>query len=90
MKTEGESNEQHWAIALSPSYVAGLLAGIANAGCLNWYDKGLYEAVKNRRPFLRWRNFQEPWQGLRAAIGGASFKPVSRRMFLLNSKHLNI
>ena len=55
---------------VSPSYAAGLIAGLVNAAGFNWYDKGLYEAVKHKRPFLAWKNFQHPWQGFQAAVAG--------------------
>mmetsp|Transcript_55554 Transcript_55554/g.104235 ORF Transcript_55554/g.104235 Transcript_55554/m.104235 type:complete len:282 (+) Transcript_55554:116-961(+) len=55
---------------LSSSYAAGLIAGLVNAAGFNWYDKGLYEAIKHKRPFLSWKNFQNPWQGFHAAVAG--------------------
>jgi hypothetical protein len=56
--------------SLSPSYLAGLVSGLSNAGLFNWYDKALYESMKHNRPFLHLDNFRNPWQGFQAAIVG--------------------
>ena len=52
------------------AFIAGGVAGVANAGLFNWWDKGLYESVRTGRPFLRASNFVRPWQGFQAAIFG--------------------
>jgi hypothetical protein len=52
------------------SYLCGFLAGVAQAGIFNPYDRALYLAVKEDRRFLSWRNWQSPYSGFVQSIGG--------------------
>jgi len=49
---------------LSSSYAAGFIAGLVNAAGFNWYDKGLYEAIKHKRPFFVMEELPEPLAGI--------------------------
>jgi hypothetical protein len=51
------------------SFFCGLTAGIAQAGLFNPFDRALYLSVKNEIPFLRWENFQQPYQGFLQSVG---------------------
>mmetsp|Transcript_35338 Transcript_35338/g.45565 ORF Transcript_35338/g.45565 Transcript_35338/m.45565 type:complete len:309 (+) Transcript_35338:85-1011(+) len=78
---------------VSPSYLAGFISGLANAGIFNWYDKALYESVKNKRPFLNLENFKHPWQGFQAAIVGrvlsyGMFFPISESFQTYYGKYI--
>ena len=61
------------------SFVCGLLAGVAQAGIFNPYDRALYLSVKDHRPFLSWQNWKAPYSGFfqsissRALSGGLYF-----------------
>jgi hypothetical protein len=52
------------------SFVCGLLAGVAQAGIFNPYDRALYLSVTNHRPFLAWENWRSPYTGFFQSIGG--------------------
>jgi len=50
--------------------VCGLLAGIAQAGIFNPYDRALYLSVKENRPFLSKANWASPYTGFFQSLGG--------------------
>lgn len=52
------------------SFACGIVAGIAQAGLFNPYDRALYLSVKHKRPFLSSVNFQSPYQGFLQSVGG--------------------
>jgi hypothetical protein len=52
------------------SFVCGLLAGVAQAGIFNPYDRALYLSVRDERRFLSLKNWQNPWNGYFQSIGG--------------------
>jgi hypothetical protein len=52
------------------SLLCGLLAGVAQAGIFNPYDRALYLSVRDHRPFLSWENFKSPYTGFFQSIGG--------------------
>lgn len=52
------------------SLLCGLVAGVAQAGLFNPYDRALYLSVKHHRPFLDKRNFQNSFQGFLQSVGG--------------------
>lgn len=52
------------------SLVCGLLAGVAQAGVFNPYDRALYLSIKDNRPFLHQANWQNPYTGFAQSIGG--------------------
>jgi hypothetical protein len=54
----------------SVSFVCGLLAGAAQAGVFNPWDRALYLSVKNQSRFLSYENFERPYQGFLQSIGG--------------------
>jgi hypothetical protein len=64
--------------ALSP-LLCGLLAGVAQAGLFNPYDRALYLSVRDERPFLHAGNWTHPYLGFvqslntRALAGGLYF-----------------
>lgn len=68
------------------SLLCGLVAGVAQAGFFNPYDRALYLAVKEKRPFLDARNWHNPYNGFlqslasRAMAGGLYFP--TERFFL--------
>jgi hypothetical protein len=72
--------QQSWssASALSP-FLCGLLAGVAQAGLFNPYDRALYLSVRDERPFLHAGNWTHPYLGFvqslntRALAGGLYF-----------------
>jgi hypothetical protein len=51
------------------SFFCGLSAGVSQAGLFNPFDRALYLSVKNEIPFLRWENFQQPYQGFFQSVG---------------------
>jgi hypothetical protein len=51
------------------TFFCGLAAGVAQAGLFNPFDRALYLSVKNEIPFLRWENFQQPYQGFFQSVG---------------------
>lgn len=61
------------------SLLCGLLAGIAQAGVFNSYDRALYLSIREERPFLHAENWKHPYQGFfqslntRALAGGLYF-----------------
>lgn len=52
--------------------ISGLIAsfgsGIGGAFGFNWFDKAQYLAIKHKRPFFRWDNFEKPMQGTMNSI----------------------
>jgi len=56
------------------SLVCGLLAGICQAGLFNPYDRALYLSVRDHRPFLHRKNFQNPYLGFSQSIGGRAIQ----------------
>ena len=54
----------------SSAYFCGLLAGVAQAGVFNPYDRALYLSVKENRSFLSWQNWKAPYNGFFQSIGG--------------------
>lgn len=58
----------------SVSLVCGLLAGIAQAGVFNPYDRALYLSVKENRPFLHRANWQNPYTGFLQSISGRALQ----------------
>jgi hypothetical protein len=58
----------------SASLVCGLIAGIAQAGLFNPYDRALYLSVKDNRPFLHRLNWQNPYTGFAQSIGGRALQ----------------
>lgn len=54
----------------SASLVCGLLAGVAQAGVFNPYDRALYLSIRDDRPFLHRANWHNPYTGFAQAIGG--------------------
>lgn len=76
------SQQQHYALVRrstqarietpvkSSAYLCGLLAGVAQAGIFNPYDRALYLSVKENRSFLSWQNWQSPYSGFFQSIGG--------------------
>ena len=52
------------------SLACGLLAGVAQAGVFNPYDRALYLSVRDHRPFLHRANFVRPYLGFTQSIGG--------------------
>lgn len=54
----------------SSAYLCGLLAGVAQAGVFNPYDRALYLSVKEKRKFLAWQNWKAPYNGFFQTIGG--------------------
>ena len=61
------------------SLLCGLLAGIAQAGVFNPYDRALYLSIREERPFLHTANWKQPYLGFfqslntRALAGGLYF-----------------
>jgi hypothetical protein len=61
------------------SLLCGLLAGVAQAGVFNPYDRALYLAMIHNRPFLTLDNWRHPYRGFgqsvstRALSGGLFF-----------------
>lgn len=51
------------------SFFCGLTAGVSQAGLFNPFDRALYLSVKNRKNFLHWENFQNPYQGFFQSVG---------------------
>jgi hypothetical protein len=65
---------QHVSVTTAPkvnsvSFFCGLAAGVAQAGLFNPFDRALYLSVKNEVPFLRWQNFESPYQGFIQSVG---------------------
>lgn len=56
------------------SLICGLLAGIAQAGIFNPYDRALYLSVKDGRPFLHRLNWQNPYLGFAQSVGGRALQ----------------
>jgi len=54
----------------SSAYLCGLVAGVAQAGVFNPYDRALYLSVKENRSFLSWQNWKAPYSGFFQSIGG--------------------
>lgn len=54
----------------SSAYLCGLLAGVAQAGVFNPYDRALYLSVTYDRSFLSWQNWKAPYTGFFQSIGG--------------------
>lgn len=54
----------------SSSLICGLLAGVAQAGLFNPYDRALYLSVKGSRPFLALENWKAPYNGFFQSLGG--------------------
>lgn len=52
------------------SFLCGFLAGVAQAGIFNPYDRALYLSVKEKRNFLNIRNWQHPYSGFFQSLGG--------------------
>jgi hypothetical protein len=55
---------------LHTSLICGLLAGVAQAGVFNPYDRALYLSVTNNRPFLHRENWTHPYRGFIQSLGG--------------------
>jgi hypothetical protein len=58
----------------SVSLLCGLLAGIAQAGVFNPYDRALYLSVRDHVPFLDARNWHHPYRGFWQSIGGRALQ----------------
>ena len=58
----------------SSAYFCGLLAGVAQAGIFNPYDRALYLSVKENRSFLSWQNWKSPYSGFFQSIGGRALQ----------------
>jgi hypothetical protein len=58
----------------SVSLMCGLLAGIAQAGLFNPYDRALYLSVRDHVPFLDRRNWLHPYRGFWQSIGGRALQ----------------
>jgi Mitochondrial carrier protein len=58
----------------SASLICGLLAGVAQAGVFNPYDRALYLSVKHNRPFLHRHNWYNPYTGFAQSIGGRALQ----------------
>jgi hypothetical protein len=78
---ETDSSAPHLKITrrLSIDAVSGLLTGAICSGLFNPWDRALYLSVVNKRPFLSFENFTNPYHGLsqavvqRAFLGGLYF-----------------
>mmetsp|Transcript_5172 Transcript_5172/g.7581 ORF Transcript_5172/g.7581 Transcript_5172/m.7581 type:complete len:344 (-) Transcript_5172:472-1503(-) len=55
------------------SFLSGLIAGVAQAGLFNPYDRALYLSVKQKRSFAHLENFTSPYQGFLQSIVGRAF-----------------
>lgn len=65
------------------SVACGLVAGMAQAGLFNPFDRALYLSVVNHTPFLSSQNFQRPYQGFFQSVGhralsGGLYFPLER------------
>lgn len=58
---------------LNIDVASGLIAGVANSGLFNPWDRALYLSVKYNRPFLSWENFTAPYQGFSQALVQRTF-----------------
>lgn len=58
---------------LNIDVASGLIAGVANSGLFNPWDRALYLSVKYHRPFLSWENFTAPYQGFSQALVQRAF-----------------
>ena len=54
----------------SSSLLCGFVAGICQAGVFNPYDRALYLAVKENRPFFHPQNWKRPYTGFFQSLGG--------------------
>lgn len=52
------------------SFLCGLVAGVAQAGVFNPFDRALYLSVKHHRPFLSYEHFSQPYSGFLQSVGG--------------------
>ena len=57
--TESRTTVGHMLQAVGAGFTSGLLTSVL----LNPYDRALYLALKERRPFLAGENFANPWKG---------------------------
>lgn len=61
----------------------GLLSGVIQAGTFNFWDRALFLAVKENRPFLRMENFRSPMHGVfqslsQKAVSGGLYFPLEQ------------
>ena len=75
------------------SWLCGLLAGIAQAGVFNPYDRALYLSVKDNRSFLHVLNWKNPYIGFSQSLGGRALSgglyfPVEHFMLRTCENHL--
>lgn len=73
------------------SFACGLTAGISQAGLFNPFDRALYLSVKNQSAFLRWENFQNPYQGFFQSVGhralsGGLYYPLEHFFMTLTNR----
>jgi hypothetical protein len=64
--------------------MCGLVAGVAQAGVFNPFDRALYLSVKNHRPFLCYENFAQPYSGFLQSVGGRALSGglyVTKRIY---------
>jgi Mitochondrial carrier protein len=79
----------------STSFICGLLAGIAQAGVFNPYDRALYLSVRDNRKFLHPINWYNPYTGFvqsisgRAIQGGLYFPLEHYFLHTLNDRYSN-
>ena len=58
----------------STSFICGLLAGIAQAGVFNPYDRALYLSIRDNRRFLHPINWYNPYTGFMQSISGRAIQ----------------
>ena len=58
----------------STSFICGLLAGIAQAGVFNPYDRALYLSIRDNRRFLHPINWHKPYTGFMQSISGRAIQ----------------
>lgn len=58
----------------STSFICGLLAGVAQAGVFNPYDRALYLSIRDDRKFLHPINWHKPYTGFMQSISGRAIQ----------------
>lgn len=70
------------------SFLCGFVAGVAQAGIFNPFDRALYLSVKHHRPFLSYQNFFQPYSGFLQSVGGRALSGglyvIKRRSVCMN------
>jgi hypothetical protein len=66
------------------SLICGLTAGVAQAGIFNPYDRALYLAIKESRPFLSKANWTKPYTGFFQSLGARAIGEFASVCILLS------